>query len=237
MKHPLRQLEKNLGYRFRRRRHLEYALTHRSYRYENEEVDHDNQRLEFLGDAVLGLVTAAYLHDRFPDLQEGEMTKIRSQVSSSNALYDMAVRTDLGRYLRLGRGEEQSGGRERKSNLADAMEAVLGAAYLDGGIKASEKVFRKLIRPVILEGLVAPESDNPKGALQELVQSRWKTVPKYRVVSERGPSHARRYTARVFIGDEAFGTGTGSTKRTAEMEAARTTMEEFAADLERGSPT
>lgn len=231
MRNPYRPLEKNIGCRFRRRQHLEQALTHRSFRYENDQVHHDNQRLEFLGDAVLGLVTAAYLHDHYPDLQEGEMTRIRSQVSSSAALYEIAVRIDLGRYLMLGRGEEQSGGRERRSNLADAMEAVLGAAYLDGGLRAVERVFRNLFRPVILEGLPAPESDNPKGALQELAQSRWKTVPKYRVISERGPSHARRYTAKVFIGEESFGSGTGSTKRTAEMEAARSTLELFDGEM------
>lgn len=232
MKNPYRKLEKRLGYKFRRRRNLRHALTHRSFRYENEAIDHDNQRLEFLGDAVLGLVIAAFLYEHYPDLQEGQMTQIRSQVSSGSALYDIAAQIDMGAFLDLGRGEEQSGGRERRSNLADAFEAVLGAAYLDGGFKAVERIFRSLIRPVILEGLPAPESDNPKGALQELVQSRWKTVPKYRVVNERGPSHDRRYTAKVYILDESFGTGTGSTKRNAEMEAARVTLEQFGDDLE-----
>ena len=232
MRNPYRGFEKKLGYKFRRRRNLEQALTHRSYRYENASVEHDNQRLEFLGDAVLGLVIAAFLHERYPDLQEGEMTRIRSQVSSSSALYEMAAQIDLGAFLLLGRGEEQSGGRARRSNLADAFESVLGAAYLDGGLKAVERIFRSLIQPVILQGLPAPESDNPKGALQELVQSRWRTVPKYRVVNERGPSHDRRYTAKVYILDEPFGTGTGSTKRNAEMEAARVTLEQFGRDPE-----
>lgn len=233
MRNPYRQLEKSLGYRFRRRQNLEHALTHRSYRYEREEIDRDNQRLEFLGDAVLGLVIADFLHDEYPDLQEGEMTRLRSQVSSSAALYDMAAGIDLGAFLLLGRGEEQSGGRSRKSNLADAFEAVLGAAYQDSGLKGVERIFRKLIRPVILDGLPGQEQDNPKGALQELVQSRWKTVPKYRVVSERGPSHDRRYTAKVYILEEEFGSGTGSTKRMAEMEAARNTLEQFGEDLQK----
>ena len=232
MRNPYRKLEKQLGYRFRRKNRLAHALTHRSYRYENDGVDRDNQRLEFLGDAALGFVTAAYLHEHYPELREGDMTRIRSQVSSSKALYDTAAQIDLGQFLLLGRGEEQSGGRERPSNLADAFEAVLGAAYLDGGTKAVERIFRKLIAEIICSGLPASESDNPKGALQEKVQAQWKTVPKYRVVSERGPSHARRYTAEVQIGEEAFGSGTGTTKRAAEMEAARVTLAQLERDTE-----
>jgi ribonuclease-3 len=222
---PYRALEKNLGYRFRRKQRLMDALTHRSYRYENEGTDRDNQRLEFLGDAALGLVTAAYLYRKYPDLPEGELTKYRSRVTSSRPLAELALACGLGEHLRLGRGETLSGGHERQSNLTDAMEAVLGAAYTDGGIRAVERIFEKLVIPYFERLHPSHALDNPKGHLQEIAQGRWKTTPRYRVVAEDGPCHGREFTVEVSLMNQVMGQGTGRNKREAQMAAARAALD------------
>lgn len=221
MKNPYRNLEKAIGYRFRRRIRLENALTHRSFRYEQAAIEEDNQRLEFLGDAVLGMLTAAHLFAQHPDLQEGELTRLRSQVTSSEPLAQIAAACGIGEHLRLGRGEEQSGGRRRPSNLTDALEAVLGAAYRDGGVRAVEKIFGKLFVPRIEELSPGGGIDNPKGRLQELVQQRWRVTPRYRISAEEGPSHHKVYTAEVLLRDRVYGAGRGTNKRAAQAQAAR----------------
>lgn len=226
MKARLRDLEKRIGHRFLRRSRLEMALTHRSYRYENEGTEVDNQRLEFLGDAALGLVAAAHLYATFPDLQEGELTKLRSHLTSSVTLARAAEDIGLGEFLLLGRGELQTGGQARASNLTDALEAVIGAAYLDGGLRAVRKIFQKVLMRSLDEPTKIHAHENPKGRLQELVQQRWRLTPKYRLISETGPSHERVYTVQVLIQGHAFGTGSGNNKRAAEMEAARTAFSE-----------
>lgn len=225
MRNPYKPLEKAIGYRFRRRWRLDHALTHPSYRYEQDHVDYDNQRLEFLGDAVLGMVTGAYLFRLYPDMQEGDLTKLRSRVTSSKPLADIAESCELGPYLRLGRGEEQSGGRQRPSNLTDALEAVLGAAYEDGGIRAVEKIFHQLMVPYIHGLDHGPAIDNPKGHLQEVAQRRWHITPRYRIASEKGPSHKKIYTVDVLLREHVFGTGQGSNKRMAQAHAAREALQ------------
>jgi len=214
-------LEKVLGYRFRRRRNLEMALTHRSFRYEAAEVTVDNQRLEFLGDAVLGLVTGSHLYEEYEDFQEGDLTRIRSRLTNTKTLAEIAGRLGLGQYLHLGRGEEQTGGRDRPSTLSDALEAVLGGVYLDGGIKAVHKVFKKVFLPEVQLAVIDHHLDNPKGDLQELSQRRWKSSPRYRIVREEGPPHSKTFTVEVIVNGEVVGTGCGMNKRDAEMEAAR----------------
>ena len=221
MRNPYRQLERRLGYKFKKRERLAHALTHRSFRYERHGIEGDNQRLEFLGDAALGFLTAAYLYEMHPDLQEGELTKLRSRVTSGKPLAEIARQCRLGECLRLGRGEAQSGGHERLSNLTDVMEAVVGAAYLDGGIKAVSKIFQRLIVPYIEALHPSHTEDNPKGHLQEIAQGRWKVTPLYRVVSEQGPPHDRLYTVEVSLNNRMFGTGAGGNKRIAQTEAAR----------------
>ena len=134
LKHPYRKLERSIGYSFRKRKLLETALIHRSFRFETEGIDSDNQRLEFLGDAVLGFVAGAFVYKRFASKQEGFLTSLRSQIISGKALAEIATKLKLGEYLQVGKGEAKSGGRCRASTLADALEAVIGAAYLDGGI-------------------------------------------------------------------------------------------------------
>lgn len=224
---PYKDLEKMLGYSFRKRALLETALTHRSYRFENHGVTTDNQRMEFLGDAVLGLLTAAYFYDRFHDLDEGCMTSFRSQITSGQALGEVAHGIRLGDFLRIGRGEEKSGGRKRASSLADALEAVIGAAFLDGDTKAVKKVFEKLFVPMIetLSGDVW--SGNPKGKLQEYSQRYWKSSPLYQVISRDGPAHAATFTVEVRLRDGTHGTGKGRNKQEAESRAASALLDKL----------
>jgi len=224
LRSPYRELERALGYRFRHRDLLELALTHPSYRHEAQGADADNQRLEFLGDAVLGLIVADHLYAAHAGADEGALTKLRSSLTNTRALARLAQGLDLGRHLRLGHGEVQSGGAHRGSTLADALEAILGAAFRDGGLRAVQKIFRHLFPPL----LAAPAqawTENPKGALQELFQEAWKANPEYCVTQESGPAHARTYTVEVRRGDKVLGVGAGASKRTAEMEAARRALD------------
>ena len=232
MKRRYRQLESAIGYRFRRKHRLHTALIHPSFRYETDDVDDDNQRLEFLGDAALGLVTAAFLYERHPHLPEGQLTKLRSHVTSSKAFARVAEDIALGDYLLLGKGESLSGGKERASNLTDAFEAIVGAAYVDGGLKAVTRIFNKLIAPLLLDPPDVEQADNPKGMLQELAQRHWKITPKYRVTNESGPSHDRTYDVTVSVRGQVVGEGTGGNKRAAEMAAARAAWDQVRAMAE-----
>lgn len=218
-----KQIEKKLGYRFRKRKRLEAALTHPSYRHENEGIAEDNQRLEFLGDAALGLAAAADVYTRYEDENEGKLTDLRSQLTNRTILARIGEEIGLGEFLLLGKGEERSGGRARASNITDAVEAVLGAVYLDGGQKAIEKIYKRLWSSEQTRASIGEES-NPKGQLQEYVQKRWKVSPQYSVVEEYGPAHEREYVCVARIKDQTYGTGRGSNKRTAEAEAARETL-------------
>lgn len=218
--HPHRPLEKKIGYRFWRRSRLVQALTHPSYSHEVGEPAPDNQRLEFLGDAALGLAAASVLFEVHPDANEGDMTKVRSMLTNTKALAAVAQRIDLGSHLLLGKGELGSGGRQRASILADALEAVIGAAYVDGGARAVRAIFRKLFLPVLHELETTPEIENPKGLLQELAQRELATNPHYVVVQEEGPAHQRIYTVAALVGQRELGRGVGPNKRDAESAAA-----------------
>ncbi len=228
---PYRELERALGYRFRDRSLLEQALVHPSYRYETDGVDADNQRLEFLGDAVLGMLTAAYLFEAHPGKPEGELTSLRSQVTSGRALAAIGEGIGLGAYLKIGRGEERSGGRQRASNLTDAVEALIGAAWRDGGMKAAEKVVRRLILPTTAGLESHSAAANPKGRLQELSQARWKQSPVYTLTATEGPAHEASFTVDVSLPDGSCWTGQGKGKRAAETAAARAAL----ADLDQVS--
>lgn len=230
-KNEYKGLEKKIGYRFKDRTLLETALLHRSYRFENDDIFVDNQRLEFLGDAVLGFLTAAHLYDRYPDDDEGVLTSYRSQVSSGKALADIAAEMGIGEYLKMGKGEEASGGRERTSNLADAFESIMGAAFIDGGIKAAGKVFRKIIVPCI-DGLSGDVwADNPKGKLQDYAQRELKASPKYRIVKRTGPPHATVFTVEAALADGKSAIGKGANKQEAESEAARSMLDKLVDDI------
>ena len=224
MEPNLKLLESRIGYSFKKQELLVRALTHPSYRHERKE-ETDNQRLEFLGDSVLNLVTAEYLFERNPDSQEGDLSKLRSQLTHNETLAKIGAELNLGTYLHLGKGEDERGGRERPSNLADAVEAVIGAVYLDSGIIAARKIFRKLFMPRIAT-IQAPGYFNPKGALQEIAQIQFKCIPEYKLIDEKGPAHAPTYTVEVSLKGKVLAKGSGPNKREAEKEAARQAIEQ-----------
>ncbi len=213
-------LQDRLGYSFSNAALLEAALTHPSYRHETAAVNEDNQRLEFLGDAALGLAAAQYLYAHHPDWPEGHLTKARSLLTNSQTLAQVAAELGIGPLIRFGRGEELTGGASRPSNLADAMEALLGAVLLDGGLDRVRGLFLAHFAPLHAEDVESAHVANPKGQLLELCQKRSRTAPVYVVLEESGPSHQRNYTVEVRLGSEALGAGSGSSKREAEALAA-----------------
>lgn len=200
----------------------EQALTHRSVlREAGARYIESNERLEFLGDAVLGMLVAEYLYDRFPDKDEGFLTQMRSKlVNNKRALARFAESIDLGQHVILSPNMDQSGGRENASILADAFEAVIGALYLDRGEEAARQFVSDIIFRSLDVGAVAQQRHNYKSALQEYVQARGWSHPEYRVVSEEGPSHRKLFTAEVIVKDESYGRGNGRSKKKAEQEAA-----------------
>ena len=224
--HPLRELEKRIGYRFKDRSLLLAALTHPSYTFEHLAEKQDNQRLEYLGDAVLGLLAAQYAFERHADADEGRLTVLRSQVASGKSLAEMARSIGLGAYLRMGKGEERGNGRDRVNMLADSMEAIFGAAWLDGGLRASNKLFATLVAARLNALPIADWSDNPKGELQERAQRDYQRAPCYERLTVEGPAHAPVYRVRVSVpGHEA--TGEGPTRRAAEVAAAVKLLEKL----------
>ena len=215
----MKNLEERLGYQFQNRTLLENALTHSSYANEHRDAGMpSNERLEFLGDSVLGMVVADHLYREHPNMPEGELTRTRAAMVCEDSLVEVARALNLGRYLRLGKGEDAGGGRERPSILADATEAVIAAIYLDGGIAQA----RRAIRALILgneEELSA--SRDYKTALQELVQKESGSKLTYRLIAETGPDHAKCFTMEVDLNGTVVGTGEGRTKKAAEQAAAR----------------
>ncbi|MGB5552526.1 MAG: ribonuclease III [Thermoanaerobaculia bacterium] len=216
-------LEERLRYRFRQPRLLEAALTHTSWANE-QGVEDDYERLEFLGDAILGAVAASWLYDRRPDLDEGELSKLKSYVVSESVLAEHAEHLGLGQYLRLGVGESRSGGREKRSLLADAMEAILGAVYQDGGLEAARGVALQLLESALGERVEISELRDPKTALQEAAQTRGGSLPEYRHVAEEGPDHKKRFHVECWVDGLFLGEGDGSTKKQAEQRAARVAL-------------
>lgn len=215
-------LEQKLAHSFRDRALLRTALTHSSYA--NEHHCASNERLEFVGDSVLGLVTASALYARFPDMPEGRMTKLRAELVCEQSLWEAADRLELGRWLLLGRGEEGSGGRERHSILADCVEAVIAALYLDGGFSAAEAFIRTHILAK-LDGDAADLFRDWKTELQEFVQRRPGRSLSYEMTGESGPDHAKRFAAAVRMNGALLGAGEGRSKKEAEQAAARAALE------------
>lgn len=224
----MKDLEAKLGYTFRDETLLRHALTHSSYANEHKsEGLTSNERLEFLGDSVLGMVVADHLYHTHPDMPEGELTRTRAALVCEGSLYEVACGLGLGDCLRLGRGEDAGGGRTRPSILADAVESVLAAVYLDGGIAPA----RRLIRALILDREVEKAVDRDyKTALQELVQRESGQVLVYRAVDERGPDHAKTFVMEVDLNGKTVGTGEGRTKKEAEQMAARAALERLAGE-------
>ena len=213
-------LEERLGYKFRNSLLLAEALTHPSLGHEAQHYHFDYQRLEFLGDAVLQLVITEYLFGHFQVETEGQLTKLRSRLVSRDALKSHAAALDLGRYILMGRGEETSGGRERTSTLADAFEALIGALYLDGGLDVAKNFILTQTRTDLAKLAEEPVDFNPKGDLQELLQSISPRSPVYELVSQSGPEHEKTFVSEVVWEGIVLGHGTGRSKKQAETAAA-----------------
>lgn len=219
MRRQVDALERALGVRFKDRALLRAALTHRSFAFE-QELDLTNERLEFLGDAVLGLVVTDLAYRHFPDLPEGDLAKLRAAAVNMTTLADIARQLRLGEEVLLGKGEELSGGRNKTSILADAMEAVLGAVYLDRGLKVAWQVVERLFWPRMAAYARGEGGRDYKTSLQELAAQDIGSVPQYRI-REEGPDHAKEFTATVFLAGKPYGRGRGRSKKEAEQEAAR----------------
>ena len=211
----------NIDYQFKDKTLYQTAMTHSSYANEHRAGHlHHNERLEFLGDSVLGFVTADYLFTHYPELPEGDLTRQRAALVCEQSLYEVAKMLDLGKYLKLGKGEDAGGGRTRPSILADATEAVFAAVYLDGGIEAASALIHRVL--LDKEGEHAEElMQDYKTALQELVQRKSGQALSYRMVGESGPDHNKTFTAEVWLNGEGVGTGSGHSKKEAEQAAAR----------------
>ncbi len=199
---------------------LDRALTHRSYAYENGGLP-TNERLEFLGDSVLGVVVTDTLFRAHPDLSEGRLAKLRAAVVNARALAEVARKIDLGRHIKLGRGEESTGGRNKSSILSDTVEALIGAVYLSGGFEASSAVVHLLFDPMMENAARLGAGLDWKTSLQELSAEHSLGVPEY-VIEDDGPDHEKTFTAQVKVGDSLYGHGTGRSKKEAEQQAAET---------------
>ena len=217
-------LQSRLGYAFRHELLLRLALTHPSVTHEHGHTAQHNQRLEFLGDAVLQLVLTRVLYEKFPNFGEGPLTKARAQLVNRRALAEHGRRLELGQYLILSRGEELNRGRERPSTLADTFEALLGAIFMDGGFEAAQEFILRQFRGVFGDLEVLPYLENPKGELQEALQARSPEPPRYLLVSVSGPDHDRVFECAVFYRKEELGRGSGKSKKEAECQAALTAL-------------
>jgi len=222
-------LQTRIGYTFKRGELLELALTHPSASHERNKKLATNQRLEFLGDAVLQLFISAELYQRFPDHDEGSLSKLRALLVNREALAQRATVLELGNELCLSRGEERTGGRNRPSALADAFEALVGAIYLDGGLTQVKKFIRKQFSDQIDGADTNPHCGNPKGELQEILQSKSAAAPEYRLLETDGPDHNRSFLCSVRHSGNELARGTGKSKKEAEMNAATTAIESLRA--------
>ncbi len=222
----IKDLEEAIGYRFQNITLLQNALTHSSYANERwHDSLRSNERLEFLGDSILGMVVAEYLYRNFPDRLEGELTRMRADMVCETSLAKVATQVDLGRHLLLGHGEEQGGGRNRASILADAMESVIAASFLDGGMAAAEGIIRRFILTNVPSGRM--QNQDYKTALQELVQQKKNQQLHYALVGENGPDHDKKFFVEVSLNGKVVGKGAGSSKKRAEQDAARAAIEQL----------
>jgi ribonuclease III len=226
-KKELQLFERHTGIRFRELEFLNQAFTHRSFANELSETGENNERLEFLGDSVLGLVVSQYLYETLPDQPEGELARIKSFVVSEASLSEIARGLRVDNFILIGKGEEYSGGRSKKAILADCLEAIIGAYYLDSGFPPVERFVHAMLIPEINKVLENRHAKDYKTLLQEYVQKRMKTYPKYRVVQKTGPDHDKTFWIEVHIGERAFGAGKGKNKKEAEQEAARIAFEDM----------
>ncbi|MCI5915213.1 MAG: ribonuclease III [Christensenella sp.] len=223
----LNALEERLEYRFHDLALLDTALTHTSYVKGDGRASAHNERLEFLGDAVLELCTSEYLYLRFPDYDEGAMTRLRAQAVCEGALYQVAREYGLGAMLLLGRGEDHSGGREKPSILSDAVEAVIGALYIDGGMEVAKGFIMRFVHNSVADAMAGRLIKDHKTMLQEYVQKRHMGQIVYELTGSSGPDHNKTFTMRVLVAGETAGIGEGRTKQEAGQQAARAALIEF----------
>lgn len=221
------ELEKEIGYSFTRRELLEAAFVHRSYLNESREKHHSNERLEFLGDAVLALMSSDYLYKKYPESPEGTLTNIRSGLVKTKSLAEVAKNLGLGSLLFLSRGEEDSGGRTNASLLADTFEALLGAMYLDGGFSAALKFLETHLFPNVDTIVESKSYVDFKSLLQEIIQEQSKISPTYRVIRSEGPDHAKTFWVEVLAGETILGSGMGKSKQEAQQAAASSALEKM----------
>ena len=220
----IKDLETAIGYRFRNISLLQNALTHSSYANERWHNSlKSNERLEFLGDSILGMVVAEYLYKNFPDRPEGELTRMRADMVCEQTLAAVAARIELGQHLMLGNGEEQGGGRTRASILADAVESVIAASFLDGGMEAARRIIEKFI--LVEVPVKKLHNADYKTALQELVQQKKNQTLSYTLVGESGPDHDKSFDVEVSLNGQVIGVGSGSSKKRAEQMAAKAALE------------
>ncbi len=222
----MEELEQRLGYRFRDRSYLDTALTHSSYANELPQVRHSNERLEFLGDAVLGFCAAKTICRLYPEMPEGDMTRLRSELVCEASLHQVALGLGLGEHIHLGKNEQCNGGRTRPSILADCVEAVIAAIFLDGGLEPAERFIADFILRDIRSGR-RPARTDYKTQLQELLQRSGGAAPVYTIVDESGPDHDKTFTASVALHGGAAARGTGKSKKEAEQAAARAALEQL----------
>ena len=218
----MEQLQNNLGYQFKNISFLERALTHSSYANEQNLDIGDNERLEFLGDSVLGFVTAEYLFSHHKNFPEGELTKLRAYAVCEKSLFAYAKEIELGKFLRLGKGEEHTGGRNRASVLSDAFEAVIAAIYLDGGLEPAKKFILRFVEPYVE---AKPTFKDYKTTLQEVIQQNQGENLQYVLISESGPDHDKKFVMEVHLNSNVIGTGVGRSKKIAEQNAAKEALE------------
>ncbi len=225
-------LEPLLGLVFSDKSLLQRALTHRSYINEHPDFCFDdNERLEFLGDAVLDFLTGEYLYHRFPEMREGELTSLRSALVRRETLAHFARQLGLGRYLLMSHGEAESGGRDRPAILCAAFEALTGAIYLDQGLETARRFLEPFIAPEVTRTLQEHLDKDAKSLLQELAQARMQRTPRYVTVAENGPDHAKEFTVQVLIGGEPYGQGVGRSKQQAAQAAAQMALARLQAEV------
>lgn len=228
VKKKLKEFEKRIGYKFKKREHLRRALMHKSYANEHRlpQTEH-NERYEYLGDAVLELTISHILMERFPQYPEGELSKLRAAIVNEGQLAELARTISLGDYMYLGKGEEQTGGRDKPSLLSDAFEAVLGGIYLDRGFDKARKVVEGIYEKVLHSAGAAGFVRDFKTKLQEVSQARFRAVPRYRLQNTTGPDHAKVFEVHLFINDQRMGVGKGQSKKAAEQQAAAQALQKL----------
>ncbi|MFH1782405.1 MAG: ribonuclease III [Candidatus Omnitrophota bacterium] len=224
----LKILEKIIGYRFKNKALLNQALTHKSYANEKyKKIPYHNERLEFLGDSVLGIVISRVLYDEHPEKDEGSLTRYKSQLVSGATLEKFAKKLGLGEFLLLGKGEESSGGRKQSSNLLCALEAIIGAIYLDNDIKSASRFISSVFESELQLVKEGRGIKDHKSTLQQIVLKRFKTIPTYKIISAIGPDHKKHFIVEVSILGTRYGVGSGPNKKSAEQESAKEALAEL----------